>query len=752
MIKKGIKTNLKYIFLVITILILFSPFLVEGFYVKNDFLLQHVPFYQEFFNMLDTKNLGWSWNFFLGINFWGSKAYYLVGDILAWLAYLFYKLNLSITNSMLIVTFIKLFIAGIGFEKFLTKLHINQKIRILFSIAYIASGWVTIFIEQPVFISFYTWIPFLLLGTEKYLQENKWQCFTIAATLLLMAQYYLMWPLCIFLLIYWIIRYVQYHDNFVFKKFLTISFKLFGFFLIALMISSIIWLPSLLHLLSSPRISGQQPLIEYGWLWNKTEILQLVQIFFIPVIKSEQALYRGYWYYFYQIGIYCGCLIVLLNLLYPFIKGINRKEKITNCLLLIFSIIILLSPKIGLIFHFTYSLRYVFITELILLIIGAKSLNAIYTKHSFNKKILLLLIIVMLIIIFILGFYLPWKNQLIFNEYQEIKMYMIAGIAIIIYMLCLFINKKQALNVMLCIATIEIIIQGTIAMHYQVNTNQADQNYLDNETTYKQIVNDIKEMDNGFYRIYFDGELSNTGLYYNIPSVASYDSTYEYCLRDFLYIIRRYPDVSWDFKLNEPQLFELLDVKYVISNEKLDQSNWQYYGKEIKTYDNGYKLYFVNNNQYLAKSYNQFINKEEMIALSEEENIYLHEIINIMNEKAIVDNSQNYAKYNESEILYLNPSYINNDTVIFEFTCKEDQFIYFSIPNDVGWKVYDNDIEIEKVDVNGGFIGIEVSKGTHIIRMKYDIYGMKVAIGITSAGILAFIILFRRNKHKNLLK
>lgn len=752
MIKKGIRQKSKYMLLVIAILILLSPFLVNGYYIKNDFLLQHVPFYQEFFNMLDELNIGWSWNFFLGINFWGSKAYYLVGDVFAWLAYLLYKFNCSIINSMLIVTFIKLFIAGLGFEKFLCKLSINAKIRSLFAIAYVTAGWVTIFIEQPVFISFYTWIPFLLLGTEQYLQENKYCCFVVSSALLLMCQYYLMWPLCIMLLIYWIIRYIQVNENFKFKKFWISSIKLFGYFLIALLISSIIWLPSLLHLLSSPRISGNEALIEYGWLWSKSEILQILQNFFIPVIKSDQSLYRGYWYYFYQIGIYCGCFTILLNMIYPFIKGINKKEKLTNCILQVFAILILLSPKIGLIFHFTYSLRYVFITEIILLIIGAKALEAIVSNRQINKKVIISLCFIAIVLIMLLGVYLPWENKLSFSAYPEIKMYIIAAVTMIIYAICLLIDSKKLINIFIFVAVLEMLLQGTIAMHFQINNNKDDQKYINNEEILQNIIYDIKVIDNSFYRVYFDGELSNIGLYFDVPSIATYDSTYEYCLRDFLYIFRQYPDVSWDFKLSEPQLFELLDVKYVITNEDLDQSTWQYFGKEILTYDNGYKVYIINDNQYLGRSYNDFVSKEEMMSLSENENIYLHELTEKINDAAIVDDPKEYAKYHNADIIYLEPSYISNDTVIFEFESDDDQFIFFSIPNDKGWKVYDNDQQLEKIDVNGGFIGIEVPAGKHIIRMEYSIYGIKIAGMLSFTGVLAFLIILWRNKQKNLLK
>lgn len=746
---KGIK---KYIILFISALILVAPFFVNGFLIKNDFLLQHVPFYQEFYHMLDARSLGWSWNYFIGINFWASKAYYMVGDIFAWIGYIFYKLNISITNVLFLLTFIKLLIAGIGFEAFMQRIKINANIRILFAIAYMGSSWITIFNEQPVFITFYAFVPYLLMGMEDYLQRNKIGVFTVFSAFILMAQYYLAWPLCIFLLVYWIVRYIQLNEKFVISNFLIKSFKIFGLFIVSLMISAIIWLPSLLHLLSSPRLSTDAQLIDYGLLWSFDDALQILQNFIIPVIKSDISLYRGYWYYFYQIGIYCGCFSVLLAFLYLFSHD-DKKSKITNLILLGFGLIILLSPQIGILFHFTYSLRYTFITEIIILIIAAKALDSMVNGIKINKVIIIIISLIIFGGIGLLCFAIPNYRGLDIRNYPEFKMYLLAIVMMILYCLILISLNGKTLNLLIIFGIAEILLQGNTAMFYQINADDIDQEYLDNENIYREIVSDIRQIDQSFYRVYFDHDLSNLGLYFNIPTASTYDSTYEYCLHDFLYMIREYPDVEWNFKMDYPQLYELVDIKYVITNECLDTSKWQYYGNEIKRYEDGYILYaFDSINPALGRSYNQFIDKKEMMAKSEDDQYYLHEIMEQMNVQAIVDDPKEYAKYHNADIIYLDPSYISNDTVVFEFESDDDQFIFFSIPNDKGWKVYDNDQKLEKVDVNGGFIGIEVPAGKHIIRMEYSIYGIKIAGMLSFTGVLAFLIILWRNKQKNLLK
>ena len=71
--------------------ILNHQFFESTFAIKYDWSTQHIPFYQEFYRLIDSGEIGWSWNQFLGINFFASKAYYLVGDPFAWIGYIFYR-------------------------------------------------------------------------------------------------------------------------------------------------------------------------------------------------------------------------------------------------------------------------------------------------------------------------------------------------------------------------------------------------------------------------------------------------------------------------------------------------------------------------------------------------------------------------------------------------------------------------------------------------------------------------------------
>ena len=75
----SITTPLKYLHLVSSD--------TPQFLIQSDYVQQYIPFYEEFFRLIDSGPIAWSSNEMFGINFFASKAYYCVGDPFAWLMY-----------------------------------------------------------------------------------------------------------------------------------------------------------------------------------------------------------------------------------------------------------------------------------------------------------------------------------------------------------------------------------------------------------------------------------------------------------------------------------------------------------------------------------------------------------------------------------------------------------------------------------------------------------------------------------------
>lgn len=719
----------------------------EVFIIKFDWASQYVPFYSDFFKSLDSGYIGWNWNYLFGTDLLATKSSLcFIGDLYALIAYLINKFINFVPSTLFIITILKLYISGLTFNFFLNKHNINFKTRIIFSIAFMLSGWSLIFIEHPIFISFYSFLPLVLAGIENILQSKKSTLFIISSSIILMTSYYFTWAFCIYLLLYWCTRYC-YINSFNLKNFFKASLKPLSAFLISVLISSIIWLPAFFFMIGSPRLATEG-LVNYSF-WDIDNILSIVLNFFIPVVKFDSTMYNSYWYYFYQIGIYSGILSLLLIPQF-FYQNHNKKEKIAFLCLLVFTILSVCSPKIGYLFHFTYSLRYTFIFTFTFLLISAYSLNT----YKFSIKILLITESIMLISMIALGYMIPLSRHLDLSVYYEPKMLLLASLVSLIYCFSIIFikNKRIALQIILITAFIEFSFQAHVVIKSQTQNAYLEADYLNNDIEVKNIYNSLKEYDPSFYRLILDVNptLDNTltvnyGLYYGIPTSKSYDSQYNYVNYDFLDYMRSYPSVDWNHQIIEPNIYELLNLKYSIVRNDSNIDYYNYYGTflelpSLKT--KNYSVYLNNGNFAMAQSFNTFFSKTELLNMSKLDNYYLHEISSILNNNLIV--SDEYVeilskKYGNSEKIYINPIEIANGHIKFNFTLNDDSFLFFSIPASYGWSIKDNGNNVNFSSVNGGFIGLELTKGNHQLEFNYETPGLKIAFITMIIGLLLFI-------------
>lgn len=757
--KEGIKKFLiANIFFIFALAFIYRSYILrsEPFELYADYVAQHIPFYEEFFRLLKEGNIGWSWNTFLGTNFYGSKGYYMVGDVFA---YLCYFINLIFNNtiySMFIMTLIKLYFGFVGFYLFLRKHNINYLISGLFALTFVCSGWVGLFVEQPMFISVYVYIPYILLGLERIVYDKKPLIFIVGVALMISTNFYLAWSFCFFLLLYWIIRYLQIKDKFIFNEFIKESLKILGYFLVGVLLSAIIWLPTVYHVSQSPRTQNGGTIASYGWLWSFRQVLRILQNFFVPFVGGDNAsLYKNEWYYFNQVGLYAGMLPLISTGVYCLKKNKNKTEKL-NAILVVICLLTLVSPKIGKIFLLTYSLRYFYYVLLAMLIVGATYVNEIYKNGFYNKKELIIISLVSLTLSIVLCFVIPNILGYDITIYSEFKPYIKSMICILIYFVILMFikNKKVVLALLLLFSTYEITSQYKTQIRNLHNFNiQVIGQYNEYKSdTLHELVDYIKSIDYGFYRINF-ACLSNRNLSMTLdmPTVSTYDSTYEFAIEPFLDLLRLYPDVDWNFSLEDPTLYSLLDVKYVISNSY----DFLTYGEVIYTGADDWKIYLVNKDNYLLRSYNNFLDFDELMEMSKDwASYYLFEITDKLTDAVAIDNKyvdEFTTKYKDSQELKLNPDVVESNYVCFNFECKDDEFIYLSIPNDKGWTIKDNGEKLESISSNGGFIGLEISAGTHKLELTYTVPYLKVGQIISCVGLVLTIALeiISKKRHIN---
>ena len=217
-----LKREIKEIVL-LSLLVLFISFFMMSPYLLNQMPLtygtdikpQWFEFYTEFKNLmiqfLETKQLPfYSWNLFLGNNFFASKSYYLMGDIFSYIGLL---IPLNFFDVAQILEVIKFLVSGWTMYYLLGCYKFNSKVKFIGSIAYTFSSWAIFYSGQLSFFSFYCWMPLYFSSIELYLQKGKKRMFPFICMILLFTNFYFFYTLSFFTPIYYIYRYSLLKDN-----------------------------------------------------------------------------------------------------------------------------------------------------------------------------------------------------------------------------------------------------------------------------------------------------------------------------------------------------------------------------------------------------------------------------------------------------------------------------------------------------------------------------------------------------------
>ncbi len=207
--KKMFKENKKLLLSVSLILVFFVLYfafiLKKPFILCNDQLFQYDVFYAEWLRLIDDFFHGkglpmYSWNMYLGTDFYSSMAYYCTGDIFIPILYIF-KDNLSL--GLIIESVLCVYIAALTMSCFLRKAEVKEENTVVFiSLIYTFGGMAMSYYGQYMWFRFLAFMPLLLNGTLTYFKEGKRRLFAVAVMVCFLQSYYYMWPVSVFILIF----------------------------------------------------------------------------------------------------------------------------------------------------------------------------------------------------------------------------------------------------------------------------------------------------------------------------------------------------------------------------------------------------------------------------------------------------------------------------------------------------------------------------------------------------------------------
>lgn len=329
-----IKEQRKYCYGVYTLMFLlmcivaFLPFLTEGKSFVwgagvEDGLSQHfsaLAYYgeslREFFHNLlagHPKLVMWDMSLGYGADIIATLNYYAIGDPLNLLyGFVSPKNTETMYNFMILL---RMYLAGITFIMYARKMKKRSYGTVIGALVYVFSGFCfRLGLRHPFFINPMIYFPLLCLGIEKIYQKEKPYVFIFAVCISAMSNYYFLYMLTIFAVIYAWIRFYKYTEKDRIKNFFLTILKFGIYYTLGIAMAAVILLPSVIGFLGNGRYGNGvdwkslivypgkyylmfiENFVGYGNMGNNTNTgyLPIVGIVVLFTIFSQRMKHRKY--------------------------------------------------------------------------------------------------------------------------------------------------------------------------------------------------------------------------------------------------------------------------------------------------------------------------------------------------------------------------------------------------------------------------------------------------------------------------
>ena len=268
-----IKEQRKYCYGVYTLMFLlmcivaFLPFFTEGKSFVwgagvEDGLSQHfsaLTYYgealREFFRNLlagHPKLVMWDMSLGYGADILSALNYYAIGDPLNLLYGFVSPKNTEIMYDFMIL--LRMYLAGITFIMYARKMKKRSYGTVIGALVYVFSGFCfRLGLRHPFFINPMIYFPLLCLGIEKIYQRERPYVFIFAVCVSAMSNYYFLYMLTIFAVIYAWIRFYKYSEENKIKTFFLTILKFGMYYTLGIAMAAVILLPSVIGFLGNGR-------------------------------------------------------------------------------------------------------------------------------------------------------------------------------------------------------------------------------------------------------------------------------------------------------------------------------------------------------------------------------------------------------------------------------------------------------------------------------------------------------------------
>lgn len=526
----------------------------------------------------------WNMNLGYGGDILSTLNYYAIGDPLN-LLYAFVPVKQTELMYNFMIVF-RMFLAGTAFMAYCRKMSKNDYATVIGALVYVFCGFVfRSGLRHPFFINPMIYFPLLCLGVEKIYKKERPYLFIITTAVAAMSNFYFLYMLTIFAVIYALIRFYQYYTKDRMKNFLLLLRNFAGYYILGVALSAVILLPAVYGFLGNGRGGGQvHNLIVYP---VKYYILFLEN--FVGYGNSGQSTNVGF--------IPIAGIVVLFLMYSRRMKHKKYKMAFIGC------IVFLALPVFGFIFNgFSYvTNRWSFAFTFIIALLVAEMYPRLF--HMSKRQIIGILIGISIynLIIKVAELSKP-------DVFKNDGAYIAGIILFLFYLVFLFFqwkgkDDKSVVTRMI----VAVLIVASIGVHGFYRFGEEGRNYIseflnagesiellqskENNLLKKQVGSQLVRVHNENERLHNYGvldELNTISAYYSIIPKETMET-----IRSYETLGMQYADKYHGLDLRQG-LMSLASVKYVMvpEDEKLKGYRLIKKTKDVRLYENPYALPF----------------------------------------------------------------------------------------------------------------------------------------------------------------
>ena len=612
-----IKYKWVYITFILSSIVISSIFILQKIapFGKNsmldvDFYHQYGPLLNELYDRVKSgESLLYSFNTGGGVPFFRNFLNYLSSPFNIVL-FLFKKENIIMAFSIIIA--LKAIFASVTMSFFLKKTFKKDNFLIcIFGLLYSYSGYFCAYYWNIMWLDGMVFLPLIALGISKIVDDKKPIVYILSLSLMLFANYFIAYMICIFSVIYFL-GYFWYKKGFKVKEFIISSIYFGISSILAAGLVSFALIPLYSALSSISATTDSFPIFKYSFKLSDFLFNHITGVSRTVFASDELPLPN----------IYSGLITIALIIALFLNKKVNLKMKVLVMLFFAVFISSFMITSVDFIWHafhvpndlpWRYSFIYVFC------FVSFSYYSCIKLK---DFGVLKFSICFMITIIFVL-----LSSKMNFVNINNEKVIMCV-ILLLIYYLLYFLHNFKASNSKITnlIFTIFIMFECVYGININWDIAHDIKNFMSNKPSYEKLISDAKKDDNGLYRMEKTSYLTlNDGAWYDYYGMSTFSSmAYESTSKAqrMLGIAGNNINSYYYQGFSNPIYNTMFNVKYIMG----DYIENDYY-VPIENYDTysltGYNysssfVYLVNNDmkKWSLVSYNPFDNYKSFVKLS----------------------------------------------------------------------------------------------------------------------------------------